>query len=116
MDEDRSEFRYTPSPHFYRSMESWLRYEINKELAYRRQHFGVPMKIIPALTDEQKRRRDEANANPVVAKCGECLVELRQIMYFSCSNQYCPCTPGALNAADVTPLSRPRPGLAGEIR
>lgn len=59
------------------------------------------MKIIPPLTDEQKRERDRA-LNPEQVKCGECSMTWRegQALLMNCQNRYCPIAP-------------PRPTLSG---
>lgn len=31
--------------------------------------------------------------NPVVAKCGECGLEIRRVMHYSCGNSRCPLFP-----------------------
>lgn len=31
--------------------------------------------------------------NPVVAICGECGIEIRQMMHYACTNCRCPCFP-----------------------
>jgi hypothetical protein len=46
--------------------------------------------IIPPLTEEQKRQRDYIEPNPTIAKCGECHMELKQVMGYVCMNRYCP--------------------------
>lgn len=49
--------------------------------------------VIPPLTPEQKERRNNPDPNPVVAKCGECGLEIRQTMCYSCQNPNCPWQP-----------------------
>lgn len=46
--------------------------------------------VIPPLTPEQKRQRDDFDPNPPLAKCGECGITIHRVMGFSCQNRHCP--------------------------
>ena len=44
--------------------------------------------VIPPLTEDEKRRRD--NPNGPVAQCGQCGLELMAVMGYVCQDPYCP--------------------------
>lgn len=47
--------------------------------------------LIPKLPDSVANR--PMDTNPVVAVCGQCGLEIRRIMGYSCSNSNCPIQP-----------------------
>ena len=48
---------------------------------------------IPPLMPEEKRIRENPEPNPVVARCGECGLDIRQTMGYVCGNINCPVFP-----------------------
>lgn len=48
---------------------------------------GVP--LIPKLPDFQPA----PGPNPIIAVCGECGIQIMQVMGYYCTNSKCPCSP-----------------------
>lgn len=67
---------------FYREFEGLGNYEPPEEKAKR---LGV--RLIPPL---KKEENIPININPTVAICGECGVEWKKIMHYSCNRNNCP--------------------------
>lgn len=50
---------------------------------------GKPHPVIPPLPQDEPN----LDPNPIVAICGECNLELRRVMGYSCGNPRCPIQP-----------------------
>lgn len=48
-----------------------------------------PLPVIPPLPPDTPDR----GPNPAVAMCGECGIEIRQVMHYACGNPRCPVFP-----------------------
>jgi len=46
--------------------------------------------VIPPLPEGETNTPKPEEPNPVVAICGECRLEIRQVMHYSCQNPRCP--------------------------
>jgi len=63
------------------------KHDITKELV---KFFDVDIPVVPPLTDEEKERRKNPDFNPTVARCGECGMEWKRVMMYSCPHPFCP--------------------------
>ena len=69
-------------------MKQFVRERINSSPEKKAKDLGVP--VIP------KRLPINREPNPVVAVCGECGLEIRQVMMYSCGKINCPVQPKAM--------------------
>ena len=59
-------------------------------LTYKDKAKEMNIKYIPPLTGEQKKEKETLEANSTVAICGQCGIEVKQVMNYSYDKKECP--------------------------